>query len=421
MEIPGAVGNGCSELHSGMLQRIQAACMLINGFEHVASLSSHLELCIWSFENSNRTILGTVLRRELGSMSDAQERRLIGQVSFMKKVVVALKLESLGPDLQGSELGDSLLERLEAAVDDKPISDQRDLAELSFRDQVDLLKKVAALNFESIADPEERQLATSLAKRFIACVGDRVSEKAHSDFMRVQDFSSLKREKLLGKGTFGEVFKVMWLGTPAAERAVLGKGDEANSVGAEFDQEVSILAKQSHPNIVRLLGYVRGEDKCSIVLELMDEDLTELIKERVELKEKSESPNRFPFSTGEVVDIMLQIAEGMDYLQRRRVLHRDLKSGNILVQCEKLELEEGVGFVHAKAKVADFGTSITKERTVTLSHPTWNTGTTRWMAPEFIKVLPRGSVACTGDWYSEWHLFKSDVYSFGMVSYEILT
>lgn len=72
-------------------------------------------------------------------------------------------------------------------------------------------------------------------------------------------------------------------------------------------------------------------------------------------------------------------------------------------------------------KVADFGISKTKERSITLSHPTWNMGTTRWMALELIRFQSHGRAWKTGDWYPDWTPSKSDVYSFGMVCYTILT
>lgn len=412
MDVESFVQECCKEVYW-----IQAACMLMNAFEHVASLSSDLELCIWSFENSNRTILATALRRELTTISDAHDRSVLDQVNLLKKVEVALNLGSLS-NLQGRQLATSLLGRLEAVLAGIPIADIANLAELSVRDRVNLLNKVeAGLSSDSISNPEEYQLATSLAGRFIASVIGPVSDKPLKDFMRV-DCEGLERGEMLGKGSFGEVYKVKWLGTPAAEKTMPGK-NEGNL--PDFDREVSILARQSHPYIVRLLCYVKGGRNCSIVQELMDKDLSRLIEERMELDkdEAREIPRKFPFSVDEVVNIMLQIAEGMDYLHRRKVLHRDLKPSNILVKCKKLEGAD-VEFVHTK--VADFGTSKTKERSVTLSHPTWNVGTTRWMAPELIRFRPRGSTGNqTGDWYPEWNPFKSDVYSFGMVCYQILT
>lgn len=403
---------------------IQAACILMNAFEHVASLSTDLDICIWSFEGTGRIMLETVLRKKLTRISDAQDRRLDAHVKLMKKAEATLqKLKSIST-LEERQLAISLLGELEENLcNNTAIPDQPDeLADLSFRDQVNLLKKVeAALSSDSISDPEERQLATSLVERYRAGVGSPIpDETVHSDFMRVHDSSAcLNRDlenPLLGTGSFGKVNKVKWLGISAAEKT-LPKGDEGKPP-PDFVQEVSILARLSHPSIVRLLCYVEEEFKCSVVLELMAKDLTALITDRMERKEKKDES---PFSIDEAIDIMLQTAEGMDYLHRRRVLHRDLKSQNILVKREKLEAVDAE-FIHAK--VADFGLSKTKERSITRNHPTWNKGTARWMAPELINLKPQ-LIACKDDnvldGSAKYLPFRSDVFSFGMVCFEILT
>jgi serine/threonine protein kinase len=97
------------------------------------------------------------------------------------------------------------------------------------------------------------------------------------------------------------------------------------------------------------------------------------------------------------------------------VVHRDLKSMNILVKYNEHER-------HVYAKVADFGLSRMKELSFTYSNLTMGLGTTRWMAPELFgdsedhNVGPSLSSECLKKYH-----FKVDVYSFGMVCHEILT
>lgn len=90
-----------------------------------------------------------------------------------------------------------------------------------------------------------------------------------------------------------------------------------------------------------------------------------------------------PFSISEAVHIMLQVAEGMLFLHEKQIVHRDLKSHNILVKC--IKARSGVKFL--QAKVADFGLSRTKEKSMTYTNQTQNQGTTRWMAPEMFKIV----------------------------------
>jgi serine/threonine protein kinase len=105
-----------------------------------------------------------------------------------------------------------------------------------------------------------------------------------------------------------------------------------------YQKEASILARLDHPNIVPSFCYVTSDRSCSIVMELLDEDLHDLMQRK---------PLDGPFELLEAIDIMLQIAEGMRYLHQNKVIHRDLKSMNILVKCGE----------HVSIKVADFGLS----------------------------------------------------------------
>lgn len=93
-----------------------------------------------------------------------------------------------------------------------------------------------------------------------------------------------------------------------------------------------------------------------------------------------------------VLKLSLEIARGMSYLHSQGILHRDLKSENILLDGDM------------SVKVADFGISCLESQ---CGSGKGFTGTYRWMAPEMIK--------------EKHHTRKVDVYSFGIVLWEILT
>jgi serine/threonine protein kinase len=151
-------------------------------------------------------------------------------------------------------------------------------------------------------------------------------------------------------------------------------------------------------------------------MELMSEDLSECIRKR------TVSHDQAPFELAVALDIMLQIAEGMEYLHHRGITHRDLKSSNILVNpVECLEMAQA-GYV--RAKVADFGLAKTKDTSATFSLQS-RVGTTRWRAPElsemrnsdFFGESADQTSGATGPHYPK----KADVYSYAVTCSEILT
>ncbi|XP_024373663.1 light-sensor Protein kinase [Physcomitrium patens] len=223
------------------------------------------------------------------------------------------------------------------------------------------------------------------------------------------DMESLKEMEQLGKGSFATVFKAMWLGVEVAKKTFYAPSSP------DFEQEVSILARLSHPNIVSFLSYAEGKRECCMVMELMDHDLCGLMR-KIMAKDKHRSS---PFSMLEAVDLMLQVGRGIEYLHEMRIVHRGLKAMNILVK--QVKGKDGRSW-YIWAKVAEFGMSKTKERSVTYSNQTLNTGTTRWMAPEMMKEsVNEGQEQVSNVGMTAKYPFGGDVCSFAMVCYEILT
>ena len=222
----------------------------------------------------------------------------------------------------------------------------------------------------------------------------------------------VKPLKQLEKGASSIVHKAMWLGTRVAKKTFSGRNNP------DFNREAEILARLSHPNITSMFCCTKHKYSCSIIMELMDEDLHALMQ-RCEDRCIGNIDNP-PFSILEAVDIMLQVGEGVNYLHNQvtpSIVHRDLKSSNILVKCITRDLEDG----YLQAKVTDFGLSKTKEFSTRYSQQTWNTGTNKWMAPEIINLNLEvyGNTSTNEGEPSYPH--KCDVYSFAMVYFEILS
>ncbi|XP_072964888.1 serine/threonine/tyrosine-protein kinase HT1-like [Typha angustifolia] len=151
----------------------------------------------------------------------------------------------------------------------------------------------------------------------------------------------------------------------------------------QFDSEVALLLRLRHPNIITFVAACKKSPVFCIITEYMAGGSLRKFLHKQE-------PNSVPLKL--VLKLALEIARGMNYLHSQGILHRDLKSENIL-------LGEDMS-----VKVADFGISCVESQ---CGSGKGFTSTYRWMAPEMIKEKS--------------HTRKVDVYSFGVVLWELLT
>jgi len=248
--------------------------------------------------------------------------------------------------------------------------------------------------------PDQQEIVANLLK-LLATDPVGMSEQKTK---KIDLLLTIKPEKLvhinrIGKGSYGVVSKVKWLGQNFAKKSFKLCSEH------RFQQEAEMLASVSHPHIVQVFG--RSVDnrtsECSLVMELMDEDLIDHIDAFMK------SPSGPELELPVALDIMLQVAEAMLYLHTKKIVHRDVKAANILINHAKIEEMEKAGYV--QAKVADLGESKIKLSGATYS-PQTQAGTTRWMAPElFEKEKSSDEIK---------YPFKADVYSYAITCSEIL-
>ncbi|TKY64043.1 Light-sensor Protein kinase [Spatholobus suberectus] len=173
--------------------------------------------------------------------------------------------------------------------------------------------------------------------------------------------------------------------------------------------EIRELLSLSHPNIMDFLcGFTDEEKKeCFLLMELMSKTLS------THIKEIHGPRKRIPFLLHVAVDIMLQIARGMEYMHSKKVYHGELNPSNILVKPRGTSPE---GYLHAK--VTGFGLSSVKDLNQKGNTNTNQNGTLPfiWYSPEVLEVQEQSRGAANSK-----HTEKSDVYSFGMVCFELLT
>jgi hypothetical protein len=206
--------------------------------------------------------------------------------------------------------------------------------------------------------------------------------------------------KLLGKGGFGAVNEVTWLEKKCALKII-----NASNSNME-EKEITILKSCHHPHIAQFFWYWKDDKKSYIMMEWMPKDLC------THIEDQFQGGSYTPFKLHVAIDIMLQVANAMRYLHsRRRIVHRDLKTSNILVQ-PSTEFSEG--YLHVK--LTDFGIAKTYNVTETSSTQTPGQGTPTYAAPE----VNFGRPVVHGEKSPKFPP-KADVWSFAMVCSEILT
>ncbi len=203
----------------------------------------------------------------------------------------------------------------------------------------------------------------------------------------------------LGDGSFGTVYKCTFLGVMAA--AKVWKTNCMNKEAAE--KEARLSSKLRHPYVAQFIGYGVKGNQPVIISELMSTDLRRYLDEKK--KNAGEGP---PLPLLVAINILLQIAQAMNYLHENGVMHRDLKANNVLVNV--VEGPDGqLSSSSVQVKLTDFGES--KRKLHDSRYTTPMVGTTRWRAPEVFEVEEN----------REKYTKSADVYSFSMLCFEVLT
>ncbi|KAL9395159.1 hypothetical protein Peur_014444 [Populus x canadensis] len=195
------------------------------------------------------------------------------------------------------------------------------------------------------------------------------------------DVQQLTYGKKIANGSSGVLYKGTFCSQDVAIKVLRGEHLN-NKRQSEFDQEVFIMRKVRHKNVVKFIGACTRPPSLCIITEFMSGgsmyDFLHKQKESLSLQS--------------LLRVAIDVSKGMHCLHQNNIVHRDLKSANLLMD------ENGV------AKVADFGVARVQDQTGVM---TAETGTYRWMAPEVIEHKP--------------YDHKADVFSFGIVLWELLT
>ncbi|EFH43983.1 kinase family protein [Arabidopsis lyrata subsp. lyrata] len=214
-----------------------------------------------------------------------------------------------------------------------------------------------------------------------------ITHSLQFDFKAIEDATNKFLESnIIGRGGFGEVFKGVLNGTEVAIKRL----SKASRQGArEFKNEVVVVAKLHHRNLVKLLGFCLEGDEKILVYEFVPNKSLDFFLFDPTKQGQLDWKKRY--------NIIRGITRGILYLHqdsRLTIIHRDLKASNILLDADM------------NPKIADFGMA----RIFGIDQSGANTkkiaGTRGYMPPEYVM---QGQFST-----------KSDVYSFGVLVLEII-
>ncbi|KAM3344430.1 serine/threonine-protein kinase STY13 isoform X1 [Capsicum galapagoense] len=224
------------------------------------------------------------------------------------------------------------------------------------------------------------------------------------------DLRKLNMGPAFAQGAFGKLYKGTYNGEDVAIK-LLEKPendlDRAHLMEQAFQQELMMLARLKHQNIVRFIGACCKPMVWCIVTEYAKGGS---VRQFLARRQNRSVPLKL------AVKQALDVARGMEYVHDLNLIHRDLKSDNLLIAADK------------SIKIADFGVARIEVQTEGM---TPETGTYRWMAPtngDCSLIINEDAVTVSLEYFTKKEMIqhrpythKVDVYSFGIVLWELLT
>lgn len=208
--------------------------------------------------------------------------------------------------------------------------------------------------------------------------------KNNQRFGQNQNYVALR---VLGKGTYGEVYECYETQSrkKVAVKKLIVMSSRRQGIPATTIREIGILRALSHENIVSLKKIDQDDEGIYLVFEMMDTDLSHMIRKNIEL-----------FNPIAIKYILFQILNGVNFMHSKRIFHRDLKPGNILLSTDGEHV-----------KIADFGLS----RTI---HQPF-----RPYSPEILTIWYKAPEMCLSNKIDDYSI-GVDVWSIGCIFAEMV-
>lgn len=195
----------------------------------------------------------------------------------------------------------------------------------------------------------------------------------------------------LGKGGFGTVYKGIWRNKEIAVKRV---SETSRQGKQEFIAEVTTIGSLRHRNLVKLIGWCYERHDFLLVYEYMPNGSLDKF---IFYDEKNSGPGEVTLNWEKRLSVIHGTSQALDYLHNgseKRVLHRDIKSSNIMLDSE------------FNARLGDFGLARTIQENLKTHHSTKEiAGTPGYMAPESF-LVGRATV-------------ETDIYAFGVLILEV--
>ncbi|KAL9451831.1 hypothetical protein AB3S75_013412 [Citrus x aurantiifolia] len=196
---------------------------------------------------------------------------------------------------------------------------------------------------------------------------------------------SWQKGELLGSGSFGSVYDGLTddgFFFAVKEDSLQDQGAQGKQSILQLEQEISLLSRLEHDNIVQYLGTDKDENRLYIFLELVTKGSLANLYQKYHLRDS------------QVSSYTRQILNGLIYLHDQNVVHRDIKCANILVDAS------------GSVKLADFGLA---KLATTMNDVKSCKGTPFWMAPEVVNLKNNG------------YGLTADIWSLGCTVLEMIT
>ncbi|KAJ9550509.1 hypothetical protein OSB04_014554 [Centaurea solstitialis] len=221
------------------------------------------------------------------------------------------------------------------------------------------------------------------------------------------DLGKLEIRYLIARGTYGTVYRGTYDNQDVAVKLLdWGEDDMATTtelaaLRASFKQEVAVWHKLDHPNVTRFIGASMGTSDLKIPAKNSTDGQDEQLPSKAccvvvefqtggTLKGLLYKNRRKKLPYKAVIQLALDLSRGLSYLHSKKIVHRDVKAENMLLDANR------------NLKIADFG--VARVEALNPKDMTGETGTLGYMAPEVLEGKP----------YNR----KCDVYSFGVCLWE---